>query len=66
MEKEMGQWEQTEEIRNNENEREIKREWLALQCGTPSVELQGTVPPTVLPVHSKQTSLLRTISNRSL
>lgn len=43
----MEQQEQTEEIRNNENKREMEKEWLALRDGMLSVELQGTVCPPV-------------------
>lgn len=43
----MEQQEKTKEIRNNENERQMEREWLALRSGMLSVELQGTVCPPV-------------------
>ncbi len=39
----MEQQEQTKEIRNNENKREMDREWLASRSGVLSVKLQGTV-----------------------
>lgn len=69
MEKEMEQQEQTKEIRNNVNEREVEIEWLALRSGKLSVELQGTVCTPVLSpsILNKQTeSLLKTISSHSL
>lgn len=43
MEKKMEQQEQTNEIRNNENEREMESEVLALRSGL----LQGAVRPPV-------------------
>lgn len=43
MEKEMEQQEQTDEIRNNENEREMESEVLALRSGV----LQGICRPPV-------------------
>lgn len=61
----MEQQEQTKEIRNNENEREMEGEWLALRSGMLSVELQGTVCPLVfyLSILNKQAETpLRTIS----
>lgn len=69
MEKKMEQQEQTKEIRNNENKREMDGEWLASRSGMLSVELQGTVCPPVfcLFILNKQAeSLLRTISNHGL
>lgn len=51
----MDQQEQTNEIRNNEHEREMESEWLALRNGMQSVELQGLSTGLLL-VRSKQTS----------
>lgn len=64
----MDQQEQTNEIRNNEHEREMESEWLALRSGMQSVELQGlSIGFFCLSILNKQAeSLLRAISNRSL
>lgn len=69
MEKELEQQEQTKEIRNNKNERQTEREWLAWRSGSLSMELLGTVCLTVFcpSILNKQVErILRTIRNHSI